>query len=164
LVTSILNFSASNTPCLTPELHARMTRRSRLPPRRAPENRRPYSLRGRRHVWAANHNGLSPGMCKLDDPKCVGLLRQHATRHHQIGPVKIRFRQILRVPIYQPALPRGRQQRGDRNEAERCGRKARTIDLTGRPKIPERLAAKGRSDHQDFAQGRPRAALFPERA
>jgi len=48
-------------------------------------------------------------MRKLNDPQRVGLLWQHAARHHQIGPVQIRFQQILRVAIDKPALPRGRQ-------------------------------------------------------
>ena len=36
---------------------------------------------------------------------------------------------------------------------------ARRIDLTGRLEIPERLAAEGRSDQQDFAQGRHRSLV-----
>ncbi len=90
---------------------------------------------------------------QCDDVQRIGLLRQHPAGHHQVGPIEIGVPQFLGVAVDEAALPGRRQQRGDRDQAERRRRKARPEDLAGRGEVPERLAAEPRRDQEDVARG-----------
>ncbi len=77
-----------------------------------------------------------------DDAERVRPLRHHPAGHHHIGPLEVGILQGLGVAVDEAALPRFREQRGDRDQPERRRGKAGTVNLARGLEIPERPAAK----------------------
>ena len=113
------------------------------------EVRRHVEMRARRDVRPADHDRLAARMAQFDQAEAVGLLEEHAAGHDHVGPVDVGGREVFGIAVDEPEFPVLRQQRGDRDQAERGGRIARADELAGSRVAPERIRHELRIDEQD---------------
>ena len=119
------------------------------------EIRRGIAMRTRADIGAADDHRQAARAAHIDELERVRLLEQHAAGHDHIGPAEIGFGQFFGVAVDEPDIPGLRQQRRDRDQAERDRRIARADELAGFREIPERIRHELRIDHQHVAGIRP---------
>ena len=115
---------------------------------------------GSRHrIGAADHHRLAARLAHLDDDLRIVVLRKHPPGHDEIGPCEVGVRQLLGVAVDEAEIPRRRQQRGERDEAERRRRAAGAPYVADRLQVPERVRIEFGEHHQDIGcRRRHRAA------
>ena len=94
-------------------------------------------MRRRCHPGAADDDGLAARAAEIDDIERVVLLRQHAAGEDQIGPVEVVVAQFLGVAVDQPQRPKTRQQRRQRDQAQRRRRIFGAEEFSGALEIPK---------------------------
>ena len=117
------------------------------------------AVRARRRIGAADHDRQAARAAHFDEFQRVRLLEQHAAGHHHVGPVEIALRKFLGVAVDQPHVPGLRQERRDRDQAERNRRITGAHEFAGFRKIPERIRHKARVDHEHVARTRCQRSL-----
>jgi len=117
------------------------------------EIRRHIAMWTRTHVGAADNDGQAAGAAHVDEIERIGLLKQHAARHHHVGPGEIALGELLGVTIDQSDVPGFGQKCCDRDQAKRNGGIPRADKLAGFGKIPEGIRHKPRIDHEHVASG-----------
>ena len=110
---------------------------------------------------AADDDRLAARAAEIDDVERVALLRQHAAGHHQVGPVEVVVAQFLGVAVDQPQRPGRRQQRRDRDQAERRRRIFGAEDFARPPEIPECVRIEPRIDQKRVARFCTRRVFHP---
>ena len=63
------------------------------------------NVRGRGDGGSANGDRLAARMAEIDDFQRIALLRQHAARHHEVGPGDILVGQFLGIAVDQAHRP-----------------------------------------------------------
>ena len=116
-------------------------------------------VRARHGVGAADRHRLAAPATHLDDLERIVFLRQHPAGHDEIGPGEVGVGQLFRVAVDEAQIPRRRQQRGERDQAERRRRAARPPNIADRLQVPERIRIELRK-HQERVRARSRHRLF----
>ncbi len=123
-----------------------------------PKIRAFIAVRTRRCVRSADDDGKTACAAHVDKAQRVQLLHQHAAGHGHIRPGEIALGQFLGIAVDEPHIPGLRQQRSDRDEAERSCGVARADKFAGLRKVPKGFRREFRINHKHVAGARRRRA------